>query len=426
MTNAYDCPKKAILKLLFLTGLALLIPLSIANPAYACTLANWNGGATGIVTTDGKAYEGSCGAKFQIGDQNLISDLSPVDETTYVASFYAFLGEMNLESNAQFIIFSANQAVDDPEVRLRIDRIGDGHFIVLEAFQDSLSPVATTPVQVNYGWNQVQLRWAAATTPSGNDGFAALKLDDTEVGLIENLQNGLGAINEAQLGRVDDAVTTSDRFFDADLFDSRRVDDWIPAQYPFSDVTGFANEIGQLYNTGITSGCATNPLRYCPTDLVTRKQMAVFMLRAMLGSFHSPPTILPAQSSFEDVKSQTSFWASWIEEFFQTGITSGCATSPLRYCPEQAVLRYQMAIFLLRALEGASYQPPPLPPGGSRFGDVTRYAEWIEELANRGITLGCGGGNFCPDDPVTRGQMAAFIFRAWNLPIPASQATFSK
>lgn len=407
---------------LLLTGILLVM----AVPAHACTLAQWSGGVTGTVTTNGKAYEGSCGAKFDIGDRNLISDLSPTDETTYVASFFAFLGEMDLQANAEIVIFSANQGTDDPEVRIRIQRTGTGHFIVLEAFRDSLGPVETTPVQVNYGWNQIQLRWAAATTPSGTDGFAALKLNDAEAGLLSNLANGLGAINEAQLGRVDDVATTSSRFFDADQFDSRRVDGWIVAEYPFSDVTGFANEIGQLYNTGITSGCALNPLRYCPTDFVTRKQMAVFMLRAMLGSFHSPPTILPAQSSFDDVKSETSFWASWIEEFFQTGITSGCAINPLRYCPEQPVLRYQMAIFLLRALEGASYQPPPLPPEGSSFGDVTRYAEWIEELANRGITLGCGGGNFCPDDPVTRGQMAAFIYRGWNLPIAADQATISQ
>jgi hypothetical protein len=412
-------PGGTSLKSLLVLGLVLLLPLLFATSVLACTLDNWNGGVTGSVGTNGKAFEGSCGAKFQIGDQNLITDLSPADETTYVASFYAFLGEMDLEADGQLIIFSANQGTDDPEVRLRIDRIGDGHYIVLEAFQDSLASVETSPVQVNYGWNQVQLRWAAATTPGGNDGFAALKLDDTEAGLVENLQNGSGAINEAQLGRVDDAVTTSDRFFDADLFDSRRVDDWIPATYPFDDVAIFNAEIGDLYNTGITSGCGVR--QYCPSAQILRAQMAIFMLRAMLGSYHSPPPLGPGGSSFSDV----GLYDTWIEEFYQTGITSGCATNPLRFCPGDPVSRAQMAIFILRALEGPSYQPPPLPPSGSSFNDVTLYADWIEELANRGITLGCGGGNYCPANPVTRGQMALFIHRAWGLPISASQATIS-
>jgi len=33
-----------------------------------------------------------------------------------------------------------------------------------------------------------------------------------------------------------------------------------------------------------------------------------------------------------------------------------------------------------------------------------------------GITACCGGGNFCPDDPVTHAQMAVFLVRMFNLP----------
>jgi hypothetical protein len=51
------------------------------------------------------------------------------------------------------------------------------------------------------------------------------------------------------------------------------------------------------------------------------------------------------------------------------------------------------------------------------------YAD-IGKLAARGVTVGCGGGNFCPNDPVTREQMAAFIMRAkgeFSPPHPGSQ-----
>jgi PKD domain-containing protein/S-layer family protein/BACON domain-containing protein/fibronectin type III domain protein len=103
------------------------------------------------------------------------------------------------------------------------------------------------------------------------------------------------------------------------------------------------------------------------------------------------------------------------------GITSGCTTT--NFCPSFAVTREQMAIFIVHAL--GIFNPPA--PTSQRFDDVppTRigYA-FIEELARRGITVGCGGNNFCPDAPVTREQMAAFIIRAlgtFNPPVPTSQ-----
>jgi hypothetical protein len=58
------------------------------------------------------------------------------------------------------------------------------------------------------------------------------------------------------------------------------------------------------------------------------------------------------------------------------------------------------------------------PPGTPTFGDVPPADpgyQYIEALAASGITGGCGGGNFCPDNPVTRRQMAIFIAKALGL-----------
>jgi len=55
----------------------------------------------------------------------------------------------------------------------------------------------------------------------------------------------------------------------------------------------------------------------------------------------------------------------------------------------------------------------------SIFADVlSSYwaVSWIERLYNTGITTGCGGGNYCPEDSVTRAQMAVFLVRTFNLP----------
>ncbi len=58
------------------------------------------------------------------------------------------------------------------------------------------------------------------------------------------------------------------------------------------------------------------------------------------------------------------------------------------------------------------------PPTTATFGDVPSshpYFQFIEALASSGITGGCGGGNYCPDRPLTRGQMAAFLAKALGL-----------
>lgn len=185
----------------------------------------------------------------------------------------------------------------------------------------------------------------------------------------------------------------------------------------FWDVTGdfwAFDSIRRLANAGVTGGCAVDPPLYCPASVVTRDQMAVFLLRGMHGSAYEPPAI--TNSSFADVPS--GFWAiSWIEQLALEGITSGCATNPLRYCPSAAVSRDQMAVFLLRAKHGANYAPPP---ATGEFTDVPASywaAAWIEQLAAEGITGGCSTTpkQYCPTATVTRDQMAVFLVRTFNL-----------
>jgi hypothetical protein len=77
-----------------------------------------------------------------------------------------------------------------------------------------------------------------------------------------------------------------------------------------------------------------------------------------------------------------------------------------------------MAVFLLRSKYGESYTPPPV-GAGTGFGDAPAdywAAAWIKQLVAEGITAGCGNGNYCPEDPVTRAQMAVFLVRTFGLP----------
>ena len=85
------------------------------------------------------------------------------------------------------------------------------------------------------------------------------------------------------------------------------------------------------------------------------------------------------------------------------------------FCPTNPVRRDQMAVFLLKGEHGSSYLPPDC---AGVFGDVScpsTFADWIEQLAAEQITGGCGGGNYCPLSNNTRGQMAVFITKTFHL-----------
>jgi predicted extracellular nuclease len=191
--------------------------------------------------------------------------------------------------------------------------------------------------------------------------------------------------------------------------------DTLPTAWYWKWVEGF-------YAKGITTGCALNPFRYCPERPVTRAEMAVFILRAKNADVpgYAPSPI--ATDIFSDVPVTNKQWMQpWIEEFYEQGITSGCVAAPnLQFCPERQVTRAEMAVFILRAKYGASYTPPP---ATGIFSDVPVAGKewmqpWIEQLYHDEITSGCSTDpkNYCPEQPVTRAQMAVFIDRAFGFP----------
>jgi serine protease AprX len=98
--------------------------------------------------------------------------------------------------------------------------------------------------------------------------------------------------------------------------------------------------IEELASLGITGGC--DATRYCPDAPVTRGEMAVFLLKTLLGSGYTPPT---AQHIFQDVPADY-FSIDWIEDLYNRGITGGCQPVPLLYCPDTPNTRGEMAVFL--------------------------------------------------------------------------------
>jgi hypothetical protein len=81
---------------------------------------------------------------------------------------------------------------------------------------------------------------------------------------------------------------------------------------------------------------------------------------------------------------------------------------------------YSASLRLTSVLAGYRLQVSP-DPGYATFLDVPighPLHQFVEALAYSDITAGCGGGNFCPNSPLTRGQMAVFLAKALGLSWP--------
>ncbi len=182
----------------------------------------------------------------------------------------------------------------------------------------------------------------------------------------------------------------------------------VAPQPAFADVPTnnlFYTEISNIAYRQITIGCGGG--NYCPNDSVTRAQMAAFIMRS-LGEFNPPP---PATQRFNDVPPGNLFYA-FIDRLAALGITVGCGGG--NYCPDDLVTRGQMAAFIIRAI--GMFNPPT--PATQRFTDVppdNLFYAFIDQMALRGVTAGCGATTYCPNDFVTRGQMAAFLVRGFGL-----------
>ena len=180
-------------------------------------------------------------------------------------------------------------------------------------------------------------------------------------------------------------------------------------QSQFVDVIGgpHAAALQALAKRGILDDTECGPDRVCPDEPIRRWTVAVWLVRAVDGS---PPTV--RATGFEDVDREA-WWMPYVERLAALRITRGCAAEPPRYCPDDPVSRGQMASFLMR-----SFGLEPAPPAGFSDTGAGSHEEAIDALYAAGVTVGCDTNplRYCPGRPVTRGQMATFIARALGLP----------
>jgi hypothetical protein len=192
-------------------------------------------------------------------------------------------------------------------------------------------------------------------------------------------------------------VTLTVRFLDVP--DGNQFDDYIYA----------AAGAGVMF--GGPPPCPQGILYFCPDGVVTRADMAGYLWRAINGRNTPPPVY---QNIFTDV-TFNDYNAFYIQGIYDLGITAGCG-SGTTYCPDDPNTRQQMSVFIWKGEHGS--EDPPACSG--MFNDVpcpSQFADYIEALANEGVTAGCGGGNFCPTANITNGQMSVFLVKGFGIPV---------
>jgi hypothetical protein len=186
--------------------------------------------------------------------------------------------------------------------------------------------------------------------------------------------------------------------------------------FDVDDASLFQSYIYAAAGAGVMPGCDPAGFLFCPSALVTRADMAGFILRAVHGADFVPA---PYAGAFDDVQAGD-YNADYIQSFFDEGYTAGCGNGD--YCPDATHTRGQAAVFILKGTHGPDYVPPPCATT-HQFDDVpcpptpeAPFGDWVGQLSVEGITAGCGPTTFCPDAGIPNEQMGTFLVKAFSIP----------
>ena len=227
--------------------------------------------------------------------------------------------------------------------------------------------------------------------------------DETKAGLTQHVHS-VGDVFEVGTATVEVLERSGDNF-------KVRVVDTAESSFAgrFSDDDGGAHEsnIEAIAARGVTLGCSpTYPDRFCPGRVITRAQMMAFLARA-LGVDDGAAALT---SRFADV-SAGSWYSPYLERLADLGVAVPYEDGTFR--PFEPLTRSDMAVFLTRAFSHISAVSEP----AGAFTDVLAdapYAAEVEAVLAAGVTRGCSTEPmlYCPDESVTRAQMASFLARA--------------
>ncbi len=351
---------------------SLQAPLTYSVPSGVTSIAtgdfNGDGNLDVVVNNNSivSVYYGNGDGTFQ----------SPVD-TTYPLPYLA-VGDFNSDGRTDLVgllgvVPATNCTYTSSVFPTAVD--GDGGTVTL---------TVTTSLP-GCAWSVTELTPYSVDSPEGAFGIGSGSAQLT----IPANPTGVDAIATIEIGNQQLPVTVETTV--------TQFQDVPPGAFAF-------DAINLLRGKGITDGCTTTD--FCPTENVTRAQMAIFIIRSIFLGDNFP---YPTTQIFNDVP-PSSFGYQWIQELSALGITSGCGGGS--FCPDDPITREQMAVFIIKARYGATtnfpYSPTPhftdVPVGAFAF-------SYIQRMDQDGITSGCTTTTYCPDDDVSRAEMAVFIMR---------------
>jgi hypothetical protein len=402
---------------------SLLVALSLSLAAAPGVLAGTLTVRPGVPSNGGSArFSGTQGLEVDVANPNrnpaFVQSSQPSAEATYRVRFYVNLRTLTMTDGDQFDLFVAYDGADpvpptitgNAVLRLALGQSGGvkqlNAFARLNGGTEAQSPA---PIPLANAWRSIEINWAKATASGANNGRLDLWVDGHAQTGLTGLNNDTMTINYARWGTVAGVDAGTAGTFRLDDFASQR-SGYIGPAFPFTDnpTSGsFFPFIQGIYAAEVIPECAAGS--FCPNNAITRKEMAKFLLLSKLGASFTPPACTVPM--FTDVPCSHPY-ATWINEIAREGITSGCGAG--LYCPDGNITRSQMAVFLMVA---RGFPPAACPP--STFLDVptnSPFCGWINQVAAQGITAGCGGGNYCPESLVLRGQMSVFLSVAFGIP----------
>ncbi len=210
----------------------------------------------------------------------------------------------------------------------------------------------------------------------------------------------------------------------------------------FNDIEGSPHTaaINALHAVGVTLGCSSEPLRFCPDEQITLQELASLIARAATAAAKTPePEPEPEpEPVFEDLAEVPEVHREAVTELAEEGIFDevGCETNQL--CPNQPITRWQLAVVLIRQLDGVDSEPETgdedtddeASDTDAEFTDVDADMWWsgyVQRLSELELTRGCNNNanNFCPDQQLTRSQAARLIADAFDLTTTTDTAEFS-
>lgn len=420
------------------------------------------GGTCGAGNPNSARFSGNCGAEVTFDGTSssaFVQDNSPASEGEYRVRFYVNLrGAVTAGDGYDgFVAASGAEPVAADPIPANASRVRvffvpasfDEETLFVAARKSDNTEIISSGILLKHGWHSIEVRWLRSGVGM-TDGTVELWINGekktAEMAALAAFDNNISGsgIDYVRWGAVA-GVDGGSGNVQMDDFVSQRTGYVGPTQ-AFTDVPfshQFFKEIQGFYASGVTTGCTQSPLSYCPTNPVNRGAMAVFLMRAKATYLdHNPNYTPPATTGiFFDPEFDPALCAGtpsgcallwmepWAEALYQAGITTGCATNPLRYCPGNPTNRGAMAVFILRTLEGPSYTPPAatgtftdpefdsVACAGTPSGCALVWMEpWAEELFDRGITSGCGGTLYCPGNATLRQAMAAFLSRGLSIP----------